>query len=311
MEKDKFAPEGIFCAMITPFDDNGAVDIEQTRAIVRFLIQKNVDGVFPVSNVGEFLLLSMDERKELIKAVLDEGRGKIRVIPGISDLSIENCLKLAEFSRGCGADGVVVCAPFYYPYSQQYVIEFLKHIADHSPLPVTLYNSPLFANKVDFDLLVELCMHQNVTAIKESSGDVKFLLKLKVALDKNQAQIRVMLGWEELLYTGLSLGCDGCIVSSAGIVPELLVGIRDCFLKGEVDRALQLQKDVVEIAEAVKRFGFPHGYKLGVLSRGFNFNLFKGKSFDTEECRLRNGLSSLKLLIDDKLHQYGFSEVVG
>lgn len=302
---ERFAPAGVNCAMVTPFDGSGGVDLEQVRKIVRFLIEKKVDGVFPVSNVGEFLLQSMEERKSVIAAVLEEGKGRIRVMPGVSDLSIDNCLELADFSYRHGADAVVVCAPYYYPYPQDYIRRYLETVADRSKLPVVLYNSPAFACRIEFEPLMALCRHPNITAVKESSGDVKFLLKFLNALDAQGSRKSVLLGWEELLLTGLTLGAKGCMVASASIVPELLVGVRDAFQHGDMERAVGLQKEVVRIAGLAGALGFPHGYKLGVRSRGFDFRIFRGDAFQAEEMRLNESLPGFRAQVEESLSRWG------
>ena len=305
MANEKFSPKGVYCAMITPFDENGKVNLNQIEKIIEFLIDKQVDGVFPVSNVGEFLLLSMAEKKSVIKAVIGKGRGRIKVIPGISDVVIDNCLELAEFCKEEGADGVVLCTPYYYPYSQEYIKEFINCIADNSPLPVILYNSPNFTNSIEFENLIEICKHKNITAIKESSGDMKFLVKLIGEFEKQNIDKKIMIGWEELLYTGITLGAHGCIVSSAAIVPELMVKIYKYLSENNMDKALECQKAVVAITNEIKKFGFPQGYKLGVIARGFDFNICKNRSFHNEELVMFKGLESIKNVIDEQLRKTG------
>lgn len=63
MAAEEFAPQGIYAAMITPFNEDGRVDLEQVSQIINFLIEKKVDGIFPVSNVGEFLSLTLEEKR--------------------------------------------------------------------------------------------------------------------------------------------------------------------------------------------------------------------------------------------------------
>ncbi len=297
----KFILEGVYSAMITPYDTDGNVNTAAAKGIVKFLKEKKANGVFPVSNVGEFLLLNADEKRRLVSAVTEENAGVLKVTPGICDVNTKSALEQARFCKDAGADAVVVCAPYYYPYPPEYVRRYMLEIAEHSVLPVIIYNSPSYTNKIDFEDLITLAAHENVRGIKESSGDVKFLLKLLNRIKNDGIDANVMLGWEELLYTGLTLGATGCAVSCGGIIPEILVKILDSFKKGDHATAVKYQMYVVEITSVIGQIGFPAGYKLAVKARGIDFNVIKDTGLVAYEDELTAKLPMLRDFINERV----------
>ncbi len=305
MNQKKFAPEGIYCAMCTPYNRSGAVDYEAIYQIIDFLVDKGVNGVFPVGNIGEFIALDTDVKKRIIAAVIERGRGKLRIIPGINDFEVDRSIELARFCKEVGADGVVLSAPYYYSYPVKYIHKYITTVADACPLPLILYNSPSFTNNIGFENLIAICKHGNITAIKESSGDLKFLLKLAKRLEDENLPIKILMGWDELVLSGLAYGANGCIIATGGIVPEILIKLYHAYKSNDYRTALHCQKAVATIAEAAMKLGLPHGYKLAVLARGFHFNIYPGTALQDLEEELKSNLPNMQSLIDKQLLDTG------
>lgn len=302
LKNGAFSPAGVYGAMITPFDKDGGVNLNEVKKIVEFLILKGVDGVFPVSNVGEFLRLDNNQKKSIIKTVIETGKDKIRITPGITDINIERMIETADFCYECGADAVVVSAPYYYSHTDEYIKIYFKSIADHSKLPVCLYNSPSFVNKIPLDLLLEICAHPNIVAVKESSGDVKFLTHFISMLHEKNIDIHVLVGWEELTYTGLLLGGNGCVVSSGGIIPEILLELVKAYKRNDLLHALLCEQAVCRITAEISKFGFPQGYKMAMRSRGFDFDIYQGKMFSGLNDDLIKECDKMKALIEKEIN---------
>lgn len=298
---NKFAPSGLYCAMITPFASDGSVDYGKIRKILDFLIEHTVEGVCPVANIGEFLSLTLEQRKKIISTVCEHAAGKLHVVPGVNDLNLGNTEELCRHATSEGANGVLVCAPYYYPYSQSYLQEYLFRTADSSPLPVTFYNSPHFTNPVDFDILLSYLSHPNVTGMKESSGDIRFLMRVMDELKQRKLSTNVMMGWEELLLPGLLYGAKGCIVAGAGIFPELLRRILSDFSAGDLVHAAECELSIRRITEKLMGLGFPEGYKLGVAARGVSFRILQSVLLQHREQGLQQEIPKIEELIKKEL----------
>lgn len=259
--------KGIWAAVMTPYEEGGKVSGSTMEKFMEFFLEKKLDGIFPVSNVGEFAALSFQERCRIIEICTSMGKGKIRICPGVTDLNLDQALALAEFSERKGADGVVISSPYYYPYKDRFVEEYLRIFLRKSPLPVILYHSPKFAHPMREEFLLELLADPKVAALKESSGDARFLISLLEKIKTSGLNVKVMLGWEELLLTGLIHGADGCITSCGGIVPEILKKIYSCYQKGDLHGAAVCQQSICRITEKLGACGLPCGYKMGMAAR--------------------------------------------
>src|SRR5437879_12887173 len=101
----KLKLEGIWTPIPTPLTKRGRVDAEATRRLVDFHIEAGIDGLLPLGTSGEFALLQRKEREALVNTVVDQANGRVPVVAGVSDPSIENVLELSSDAKTAGADG--------------------------------------------------------------------------------------------------------------------------------------------------------------------------------------------------------------
>ncbi len=151
-----FQPEGVYVAMITPFDQNGRVNEDVLRQITEFAINAGVDGLFPVSSVGEAVHLSFEEKIRSMQIVADQAQGRVKITPGVGSSYSGEAILLAENAAKAGCDAVVIAPPYFYQMSQEMVENYFETIIDASPLPSILYNIPLFTQPIDYDVVKRL-----------------------------------------------------------------------------------------------------------------------------------------------------------
>lgn len=298
--ESKLEVKGIWAAVMTPFHEQGEVSEEILGRFMDFFREKELDGIFPVSNVGEFAALTLEQRRRIIEICTAMSEGKMKVCPGVTDLNLDRALKLAEFAWQCGADGVIVSSPYYYPYGDAFVEEYLRVFLKESPLPVILYHSPKFAHPIRETFLMELLADPKVVAVKESSGDARFLISLLEGIRREQIHVQVMVGWEELLLTSLVHGAAGCITSCGGIVPEILKKIYTCWEQGRVEEAARYQQSICRITRELGRYGLPCGYKMGMAARIPHRVLQSGLMESLEE-ELRVREEEIRMLLEREL----------
>jgi dihydrodipicolinate synthase/N-acetylneuraminate lyase len=269
-----FFPDGIYAAMLTPFDMNGRVNIKIVTKMVDFFVKKGVNGIFPVSNVGEFIQISEEDKRCFINAVIASAGGRVKVTPGISSPNPRQAIDFGKYCYQAGADAVVISAPYYYKYPPEMVESFLSQVAKGLDIPVILYNIPTFANEISIESLRRLVKIENIVAIKESSGNTANMQNILNLMDGMSREFRVMVGWEEMLLSALTVGAHGCMVASGGILPELMTAILRHYNANQIDQAARLQRLVARATEEMKKVFFPYGYKLGMQARGFDMGPF-------------------------------------
>ncbi len=269
-----FHPHGVYAAMLTPFDNSGRVNINTVTKMVEFFVEKGVDGIFPVSNVGEFIQISEEDKRDFVAAVINTARGRVKVTPGISSPNPRQSIEFGKYCLRAGADAVVVSAPYYFKYPPEMVESFLSSVAKGLDLPVILYNVPLFANEISIDSLSRLLKIDNIVAIKESSGSLANLQSILNLADGLNRNLQVMVGWEEMLLAALTVGAHGCMVASGGILPELMTMILNHYHANQFRQAARIQRLVARATQEMKKVFFPYGYKLGMQARGFDMGSF-------------------------------------
>ncbi|NOH03370.1 MAG: dihydrodipicolinate synthase family protein [Chloroflexi bacterium] len=130
-----FQPEGVYAAMLTPFDNNSRVNLKSVAKMVGFFVEKGVDGIFPVSNVGEFIQISEDDKREFVAEVIATAKGRVKVTPGISSPNPRQSIEFGKYCLQAGADAVVVSAPYYFKYPSEMVESFLSSVAKGLDMP--------------------------------------------------------------------------------------------------------------------------------------------------------------------------------
>jgi 4-hydroxy-2-oxoglutarate aldolase len=167
---------GIFPPITTPFYPDGQVYSRKLEANVERYSKTPVAGIVVLGSTGEAILLSDEERRQVLKAARGAAAPNKVLIAGTGIESASETLKLTEYAAELGYDVALVRTPHYYKKQMSPVnlMAFYRTIADRSPLPVMIYNVPPFTGyDIPAELVIELAQHPNIIGIKESGGDVE------------------------------------------------------------------------------------------------------------------------------------------
>lgn len=264
-----FHPEGIYSAFMTSFRPDGSMNEQVIRDMVEFMISKGVDGIFPVSTVGEFVHMSMEERKRLMKIVVEQAKGRVAIVAGIGASCPRKSVELARYAKEIGADAVVLLAPYFFINPQDIVEKYVEVVARSVDIPLILYNIPFFTNPILPDTVERLCRIPNIVAIKDSSGNLINLMNNIEQSKKIRDDFNVLIGYEEGLFPALMAGAKGCFTATVGILPEIMKDIYTSTLRGDYQRAREVQFSIIGLIRLMKVPLFPFGFKAGMEARGF------------------------------------------
>ena len=157
--------------MITPFDNEGALDVEGSRKLAKYLLENGNDGLVIAGTTGESPTLTHDEQIELISAVVDAADGA-PVIAGTGSNDMRAAIELTERATEAGADGILSVTPYYNRPSQAGLLEHFRAVAASTDLPVMLYDIPgRTGRKIDTDTLINLAQIDNIVALKDAAGN--------------------------------------------------------------------------------------------------------------------------------------------
>jgi 4-hydroxy-2-oxoglutarate aldolase len=173
--------QGIFPPITTPFYPDGAVYYKKLESNVERYSRTPVAGIVSLGSTGEAILLSDEERRQVLKVTRDVAANDKVLIAGTGIESARDTLLLAEYAAELGYDVAMVRTPHYYKGQMKpaNMLAFYRTVADRSPLPVIIYNFPQATGyDIPAELVIELAEHPNVIGIKESSGDVEKVRKM-------------------------------------------------------------------------------------------------------------------------------------
>ena len=228
--------QGVFTPHMVPLDDEGQIHEEELRRYVDWLIDHGVHGLYPNGSTGEFMRFTAPERRRIIEIVCSQTAGRVPVLAGAAEANVRETLAACEAYAQFGATAVAIVSPFYYRLSPESVYAYFREIALASPIDVTLYNIPMFASPIDVPTIRRLAEFPRIVGIKDSSGDVAFMMRLISAVRPLRPDFSFLTGWEAVLVPMLLVGCDGGTHATSGVVPELTRKLYDLTRAGQIRR---------------------------------------------------------------------------
>jgi 4-hydroxy-tetrahydrodipicolinate synthase len=265
-----FAPKGIIPAMVTPIDAAGRINESAVRKLTNHLIDGGVHGLFPVGSQGEFFALTFEQKKETIRIVVDETRGRVPVYAGTGAVTTREAIETTKMAQDWGVSAVSVITPYFLVPRQKELIAHYTAIAKACPdLPILLYSNPE-RTQVPFPTatVLELAAVDNIVGIKDSSGDMS-LTGEYIRLTRGM-NFHVLMGRDTLIYAALCYGAAGSICATGNVDPRVPVEIYEAFLVGDHKRALDAQFRLAPLRIAFGLGTFPGVIKEALTMMGID-----------------------------------------
>ncbi len=296
---------GILTPHIVPLDEQGRIDEDELRRYIDWMIDRGVHGLYPNGSTGEFTRFTPDERRRIIQIVCEQAAGRVPVLAGAAEANVRETLRACETYAGYGARAVAIVSPFYYKLSPESVYAYFREIALNSPIDVTLYNIPMFASPIDVPTIRRLAEFPRVVAIKDSSGDLAFMMRMIQAVRPVRPDFSFLTGWDVVLVPMLLAGCDGGTNATSGVVPELTRKLYDLTRAGQIEAAMRIQFRLLELFDTMLYSAdFPEGFRAGVEVRGFRMGRSRQPLSDTQ----RIDRAALSKLLQCILAECGYVE---
>ena len=261
---------GIIPPLVTPLLAPDELDEAGFKRIVNRAIDAGVTGLFVLGSTGEGPSLSHEFKWDVVDRCCAIANERVPVLVGLIEASAEDAVRLAGIAAEAGAAALVWTPPFYFPISQDAVIRCAERVIPRLPLPVYLYNIPVFTKvPMEPETLARLARMPNVCGIKDSGGDLVKLARTRALLP----EIPIFWGPEEVLLEAMEAGADGGVNGGANLFPELYVALYDAIHSGRKQRAREMQDLVCRIGREVYGVapggpGFLLGIKCGLEKMG-------------------------------------------
>ncbi|KYH07295.1 MULTISPECIES: dihydrodipicolinate synthase family protein [Chryseobacterium] len=254
--------KGIIAYPITPFDKNEKVDIPLFKHLVERLITSGSHGIAPLGSTGVMPYLSDEEKEEVTEATLQQVKGRIPTLVGVSNLTTEKTIHHAQFAEKAGADAVMIIPMSYWKLTDDEIVAHYDAVARKISIPIMAYNNPATSG-VDMSpaLLKRLLEIPNVTMIKESTGDIQRMHYLRRELGEEVAFYN---GSNPLALAAFSAGARGWCTAAPNLIPELNISLYNAVEEGDLEKAKIIFYQQFDLLKFIVNKGLPRAVKSGL-----------------------------------------------
>lgn len=253
--------------MWTPADSSGEILWEALDRHLASVLDAGVQGIMALGSTGEFVHLTLAQRKALLERVIRacQARGR-QVIANVSDVQVRNVIDLGRHAHAAGAHCLAVLPPWFFALEQRDLAEFFLTAARGVGAPIALYNYPeVTGKKISLETIEYVARRTKVMAVKQSGAEFEYHKEL-LRLGK-QLGFDVLTGADMRLAEALSLGCVGTISGLANVVPRALSSIFENSGRGVASSDLTAL--VNDLLRQISRLNFPFNVQAAVAARGF------------------------------------------
>ncbi len=265
----------IITAMITPFDEQGNVDLDEAARLARWLVDRNHDGLVVAGSTGEGQTMSAQERVALFRAVKEAVGENASVIANAGSNDTRDSVASVAQAEKAGADAILAVVPYYNKPTQSGMLAHFGQIADATRLPIVIYNIP---GRTGTNLLPETLLelarrHSNIIGVKESSGD---LMQIGAILADRPPEFLVLAGDDHLFLPCLAMGADGVVGVASHLCSPQYAEMIQAYRDGDGARAAHIHLSLLPLIRALFATTNPIAVKWAMRQLGFK----------TGECRL-------------------------
>jgi 4-hydroxy-tetrahydrodipicolinate synthase len=240
--------QGAFTALVTPFRE-GEVDEAALRDLVERQIDAGIDGLVPCGTTGESVTLRGDEPTHIVRAVVEQARGRVPVLAGAGTNATDKTIALARHVREVGADGLLLVCPYYNKPTQAGLEAHFRAVVKQVPMPTVLYNVPGRTGcDLSADTVERLAELPEVIGIKEATGNV--VRSQEIARRCGDA-LAVLSGDDALTLGILAVGGAGVISVTSNLAPKEVADVCRHWREGRISDALQLHRRLLPLHDAM------------------------------------------------------------
>lgn len=261
--------KGIFTALLTPFDKDDKINVNQLEKLVKYNLDKGVNGFYVGGSTAEAFFLSTDERKEVMDVVKSASKDAT-LIAHVGSLNEKEAISLAKHANNLGYDAVSSVAPFYFKFSFNEIKGYYNRVADESGLPMIVYHFPAFSGvNMGVNEISEFLNDDKFAGIKFTSNDFFTMEQVKSKFPNKL----VYNGYDEMFLAGLSMGADGGIGSTYNFMAEKFIEIKKLFSENKIEEAKKVQQTANKIITVLCKFGVMQSEKEVLNQLGFDFGI--------------------------------------
>ncbi|MCP2076361.1 UNVERIFIED_ORG: 4-hydroxy-tetrahydrodipicolinate synthase [Pseudomonas lini] len=287
---------GIIGYTITPFSADGqSLDLDALGQSIDRLIDSGVHAIAPLGSTGEGAYLSDAEWDQVSAFSIARVAGRVPTVVSVSDLTTAKAVRRARFAQAQGADAVMVLPASYWKLSEAEILAHYQAIGASIDLPIMLYNNPATSG---IDMSVELILRifnavENVTMVKESTGDIQRMHKLQLL---GEGQVPFYNGCNPLALEAFAAGAKGWCTAAPNLIPQLNLDLYAAVLANDLSQARALFYRQLPLLDFILKGGLPATIKAGLRTLGLEVGDPRLPVFPLDEARNSQLQTMLKQL---------------
>lgn len=243
VERQQF--KGMYTALLTPMDERGDIDFASLSRLIKHQLDSGAQGFYACGSTGEAFLLSMEERKGVLEAVIGSTARRAKVIAHAGCIGTRDSIELAVHAERAGADAVSAVAPFYYKADIQELRQHYEAIMSAVSIPMLIYHFP-GATGVNLTLDFYECMsrHPQCLGVKFTSMNLFEMQQIRARCGD---RFLIMNGHDEVYASSVPMGSDGAVGSTFNIMPSLYAEMHALAVAGQWTKLPEMQTQANEV----------------------------------------------------------------
>lgn len=242
----KIKLQGAITALVTPFNQDGSIDVDSLKKLVQFQIKGHINGIVPCGTTGETPTLNEDEYRLVIETVVKEAGGRIPIIAGAGSNDTHKAIHYSQIAKAARADVLLHVTPYYNKPTPAGLVAHFKAIAKAVDLPIVLYNVPgRTGSNVTAATLIKIVKEvPQVVAVKEASGNITQMMEIVKGVPSNFA---VLSGDDAFTFPLMALGGVGIISVASNQIPKEMHDLTQAALEGNFTKARKLHFEWLDL----------------------------------------------------------------
>ncbi|MGG6311179.1 4-hydroxy-tetrahydrodipicolinate synthase [Paenibacillus macerans] len=253
-------------AMVTPFDEQGNIDWDQTASLIDYLVEEQkTESLVICGTTGESPTLSDEEKLELFAYAVKQAAGRCKIIAGTGSNNTAHSIHLTQEAEKLGVDGALLVAPYYNKPNQEGLYRHFEAIANSTNLPVMLYNVPSRTIvSLSVDTTLRLAQIPNVVATKECAP----LDQVAGIVNKAPDHFRVYSGDDSSALPAMAVGAYGIVSVASHLAGKEIKEMISRYLAGRVEEAGKLHRQLLPLFKGLFECPNPVAVKYGLNETG-------------------------------------------
>lgn len=289
-------PQGLIVPLVTPFHADESIDFDGYKKVIDHCINGGMDGILVGGSTGEYHMMTLEERKELIKKGCEFADDRVPVMAGTGEYTAKETIELTNYAADCGATWGLVLPPYYQQTSEEGIYEFFKEIAEASKIGIVIYHNPGATNvELSPDFCKKLAEVKNIVAIKDTT-DERHTCQTYAAT-KDVKNFCMMEAEEHLLLPSYSIGLTSAFSILFNLLPREMKEMYDlAVVKNDFKSAMALNQKMAPLYDLMEAEPYPGPVKAGLDLIGLPGGIVRKpltQTSDDTKTKLKEGLINL------------------